>query len=865
LAGALADLGEHVRRPSYFAEALRAALGHREVVQGCRMARMEPERLAAAATRDMDELCLPVATEEQKLEALTRRALALVPASRFSRVVYELTRLSRLVAWLTIRYWPVALLLGLAGLYLSRFLEVTDWLHSLGSVAVSNQLSLSLLLPLAMALNLVWAGIVRVADIHSAPLRPGLRSRLLSPPEEIRIRAEIVAALDLLKVRLVTNSLLPYLRTQINLRLRNTYETVLQMDQRPIPGLHQVADAELEIPTNALRIVDRAMRRMRSGSIGISGPRGAGKTTLLRAICEGRLDTGEPIAMKRVSIMVAAPVDYQARDFLLHLYSELCQAVRSSLDPNYTSPRPLLTQRPPGPRLAEAVWDIGLVIGRSGLVFGSVLGAQLLVADALNQPPVAGWLARVPGSGALLTAVPAGTALITAGVALLWLLRELRSVHAVSRTLVSLAVVIGLGVSALAALAHVGPAALGSLDRRFAGLALLAGSGAVAVVWAAFQRLTQWRDTWPGRNDVEAVPLEDLAERRLQRIRYQQTYSSGWSTGMRITAPGGALDLDSSLSRGLSLAEVEQTLPQLVAEFREFAARVTQAGLTVVVGIDELDKIERDSDARRFVNDLKTVFGIPGAFFLISISEDAMADFERRGMPFRDAFDSALDEVVRVGYLTFDEAREVLRRRVIGIPIPFIGLAYALSGGLARELVRVTRHIVDLELGQLTRTAHGLVQADLAGKVSSLMLMLAAREGTEEVVRWCANLRTDPVGAVHLLQHCADVAELTVGAGETAADRPLRLARELAAYEYLCATVLEYFVDDRAETDWQRIEGGCAGTDEAGQGRRPLGEGGCLDDLAAARQAFSVSPWLAWNRVSVFRRQWGMDVLPALP
>jgi len=71
----------------------------------------------------------------------------------------------------------------------------------------------------------------------------------------------------------------------------------------------------------------------------------------------------------------------------------------------------------------------------------------------------------------------------------------------------------------------------------------------------------------------------------------------------------------------------------------------------VVIGIDELDKIQSAEEAVQFVDDIKSIFGIPGCFFLISISDDALADFERRGLPFRNAFDSAFDEVIALNYL----------------------------------------------------------------------------------------------------------------------------------------------------------------------------------------------------------------------
>jgi hypothetical protein len=50
-----------------------------------------------------------------------------------------------------------------------------------------------------------------------------------------------------------------------------------------------------------------------------------------------------------------------------------------------------------------------------------------------------------------------------------------------------------------------------------------------------------------------------------------------------------------------------------------------------VIGIDEVDKIEDPAEARAFFNQIKGLFGDASCLFLISISDDAMAAFERRG------------------------------------------------------------------------------------------------------------------------------------------------------------------------------------------------------------------------------------------
>jgi hypothetical protein len=136
--------------------------------------------------------------------------------------------------------------------------------------------------------------------------------------------------------------------------------------------------------------------------------------------------------------------------------------------------------------------------------------------------------------------------------------------------------------------------------------------------------------------------------------------------------------MDSSVGGGLQLVATVKTLPDIVDGLRSFLM-VAAADGPVVVAIDELDKLDAGG-AGRLLNDIKGIFGVRDCHFLISLSEDAMAQFEQRGMPFRDAFDSSFDEVVRVGYLDFAEAQRLLDRRVFNLPVAATGLCFALSG-----------------------------------------------------------------------------------------------------------------------------------------------------------------------------------------
>ena len=98
-----------------------------------------------------------------------------------------------------------------------------------------------------------------------------------------------------------------------------------------------------------------------------------------------------------------------------------------------------------------------------------------------------------------------------------------------------------------------------------------------------------------------------------------------------------------------------------------------------------VDKISGAKQAQRFVNELKAILGVPHCYYLISVSDDALAAYEMRGLPVRDAFDSAFDEVIHVRYLDLEGSRQLLKKRVIGMPDPFVCLCRCLSGGLPRS------------------------------------------------------------------------------------------------------------------------------------------------------------------------------------
>ena len=92
------------------------------------------------------------------------------------------------------------------------------------------------------------------------------------------------------------------------------------------------------------RLIDRTS----SASVGISGMRGIGKSTLIRWLCTERNACG---LLPALGIYVTAPVEYDARDFLVHLYITLCKTVLA--DDRFTDHRA---------RQHRSLWRAALVI-----------------------------------------------------------------------------------------------------------------------------------------------------------------------------------------------------------------------------------------------------------------------------------------------------------------------------------------------------------------------------------------------------------------------------------------------------------------------------------------------------------------------
>lgn len=367
----------------------------------------------------------------------------------------------------------------------------------------------------------------------------------------------------------------------------------------------------------------------------------------------------------------------------------------------------------------------------------------------------------------------------------------------------------------------------------------VAGWSGVAImglppVWWIWSRVRRRRHTRTMDGTVE-----DTARRHLTALRYVETTTHTKTASVK---PPFGVDLGGSRSR--QQATLARTHPELVGEFREFLdflslRQRSRTDARIVVCIDELDKIGSAEETERFINDIKSVFGVEGCFFLVAVSEDALASFAQRAFTVRTTFDSAFDAVIRVDRFTLADTRRLLVHRVLRLPEPFVWLCHALSGGLPRDLNRTVRQMYDIRAAHHVHTlpeiAAELIAQDLATAVDAQILHLRGRVDAPatDLQRWVARAVRVPLTSEALLSHRA-----TAPQGQTGDDGLTLIRDQFTAYLYYAATLVRAFQENVDITIEQ-----LGGVDD---------KTAAMGELAEARAWLSVDPTLSVEHVDAF-------------
>jgi hypothetical protein len=360
----------------------------------------------------------------------------------------------------------------------------------------------------------------------------------------------------------------------------------------------------------------------------------------------------------------------------------------------------------------------------------------------------------------------------------------------------------------------------------------------------------------PGPSPLGGIAAEELVRLRWARTLEQSNTNSFTSLNFSVE------DEDK-----VAVAERDRSYPERVADFKSFIVRcrAERPELMVIVAIDELDKLPNDTSAVRLINGLKDMFHLPGVHFVITVSEDALESFSARGVPVRDAFDSAFDAILETEQLSPTDSELLLRSRAIGFPYTAVLLCHALSGGLPRELIRVARGCVSLR----NLSNKPLPIKDLAGTIVHSEIASILSVATDQAN--AANDQKAMIALSKLKKHEQDkncdllpaLCELASsdafhGNSSATAEKWIKMSRALPTYLLCLHTVREYFQSAESQGSWETdLESGrlAKGFDMLARiiGALQLISIEAKQDLDSAREQLHLDP-LDPRRIARFRQ-----------
>jgi KAP family P-loop domain len=294
----------------------------------------------------------------------------------------------------------------------------------------------------------------------------------------------------------------------------------------------------------------------------------------------------------------------------------------------------------------------------------------------------------------------------------------------------ALALAVAVGV-----LAGVASSANGLVERQLATFGL-PGTDVWAATGAAIAALCLLSVARLVRANSPAGRLARQATALRERIRYSAALRQGSEIGV-----SAAFHLAGTFkrTRGRDLDERPTTVASLVFDFRRLAEAIVASGRTLVIGIDELDKIDDPAAARKLLRDIKGIFEIAGVFFLVSVSEEAANALQLDALQgnARNEFNSSFYTVIEMPPLDPADVTEIAAVRDRRLRPALARLLCLLSGGNVRELVRLADGWPQCPPDEIDERSdeRGLDERDCA--LARRVLGAEARTLARDVVRAC--------------------------------------------------------------------------------------------------------------------------------
>jgi Cdc6-like AAA superfamily ATPase len=388
------------------------------------------------------------------------------------------------------------------------------------------------------------------------------------------------------------------------------------------PRLVELSITKAQVVSSAITRVSDFIQGHESSAIGIAGPRGVGKSTLMLKVAK--------LGEFGLSVVVAAPVEYERLDLL----RRLARAIANAIVPGHLERQSLMRAR-------VALWI--RIANRLSVTIG-VLGTAIAGAIAIQPDNFA-------GSTLLATVVAVGVAAL---------------VPQLAATIVPMRI----------------------------------------------------------RERADQSDAELLAASLLDDLHFQSEVSTTSKTTAKLTKllQHEGSEATKLSSNQLGIVDVVDRLRRLL----EVTAAEAGPEGRVIILIDELDKLP-DADALiGTVNSIKDLMHLPGVHFVVSVSDEALASFQMRGIGARDAFDSTFDLIFEMPRLSLLESIDVLASRVAGFPRELTAFAHVWAGGLPRDLLRAARACVEINSSTPTtmpwpEMARSFLNADLRGRARAIV------------------------------------------------------------------------------------------------------------------------------------------------
>ncbi len=414
-------------------------------------------------------------------------------------------------------------------------------------------------------------------------------------------------------------------------------------------------------------------------TIGIVGRRGVGKSRILHALSVSdndysNNDTPDYKKARSIRVWVSSPSKFSEEEFIVSIYEQLAMSTESAIA-NFLGAKPLATRIIENKMAISSTWGFGAALTLLGIII-YYMSNRLSRTDIVTI-----W---IPILVLIFTSLGLFARYITKlqPVNLTsWLQREksqnphtyllYKDVYKVLRTL-NLNSFEGQTKEAAKGISGLGKSiVLGILSFTIAGTAL----------WLA---IAMQNPTPRGTNIIlwgAILVLISVGVLWLYYFRKTERGETGnWAGG--------------------------QTLMSLMVDYRTFAStvvyRLDRGALnygndnkfTILVCIDELDKIVDFEEIRDFIRRIKAIFEIPGLYYYISIAEDTLRALYLGTATGKNEIDSAFDHIVRVPSLSCDDGEKVaqtyLQKNLESKQLPprIARLIATIAFGVPRDIIR---------------------------------------------------------------------------------------------------------------------------------------------------------------------------------